>query len=100
MKSAEDRSIFLTKSLTWPRYDSQLAIYRNFFAGNKLLFFVQIRERKQRESLEKRNEQDDNFTEISNNIFGDMLTENPAVAISAFGSHRSLSSSPSIYSSS
>jgi len=38
--------------------------------------------------LEKSQEEDDNRTEISNNVFGDMLTENPAIAQSAFGSHR------------
>ena len=38
--------------------------------------------------LEKTQEQDDNMTEIANNVFGDMLTENPNVAQSAFGSHR------------
>lgn len=36
----------------------------------------------------KQQEQDDNMTEIANNIFGDMLTENPKVAQSAFGPHR------------
>merc|ERR1712210_420944 len=30
----------------------------------------------------------DKLTEIKNNIFGDTLTENPEVAMSAFGSHR------------
>jgi len=33
-------------------------------------------------------EEDDNLTEMANNIHGDMLSENPAVAVSAFGSHR------------
>ena len=33
-------------------------------------------------------EEQDNFTEMVNNIQGDMLSENPAVAQSAFGSHR------------
>nr|CAB3265577.1 pf-rib protofilament ribbon protein [Phallusia mammillata] len=49
---------------------------------------AQDRERKERENLNARHEQDDNFTEISNHVFGDMLTENPAVASSAFGPHR------------
>ncbi|XP_078488172.1 protofilament ribbon protein [Ciona intestinalis] len=49
---------------------------------------AQIKERKEKENLQHRHEQDDNFTEISNHVFGDMLTENPAVASSAFGSHR------------
>lgn len=46
------------------------------------------RERKAKEDAEKQQEQDDNFTEISNSVFGDMLTENPDVAQSAFGPHR------------
>lgn len=46
------------------------------------------KERKTKEEMEKQQEQDDNFTEISNNVFGDMLTENPEVAQSAFGPHR------------
>ena len=33
-------------------------------------------------------EQDDNFTELCNHVHGDMLTENPTVAQSAFGLHR------------
>lgn len=33
-------------------------------------------------------EVEDNLTEMANNIHGDMLSENPAVAQSAFGSHR------------
>ena len=33
-------------------------------------------------------EQDNNLTELCNHVHGDMLTENPAVAQSAFGSHR------------
>lgn len=46
------------------------------------------RERQSKEDAEKQQEQDDNFTEISNSVFGDMLTENPDVAQSAFGPHR------------
>lgn len=46
------------------------------------------KEKKTKEELEKQQNLDDNFTEISNNVFGDMLTENPDVAQSAFGSHR------------
>ena len=45
-------------------------------------------ERAAKLNLEKQQEHDDNMTEITNNIFGDMLTENPNVAQSAFGSHR------------
>lgn len=46
------------------------------------------REKKTNEELSKQQELDDNFTEISNHVFGDMLTENPDVAQSAFGAHR------------
>ena len=45
-------------------------------------------ERAAKLDLERQQEQDDNMTEITNNVFGDMLTENPNVAQSAFGSHR------------
>jgi len=45
-------------------------------------------ERAAKLDLERQQEQDDNMTEIANNVFGDMLTENPNVAQSAFGSHR------------
>jgi uncharacterized protein YhaN len=46
------------------------------------------REKQSKEELDRQQELDDNFTEISNHVFGDMLTENPDVAQSAFGSHR------------
>uniref|UniRef100_A0A1I8GIZ7 RIB43A domain with coiled-coils 2 n=1 Tax=Macrostomum lignano TaxID=282301 RepID=A0A1I8GIZ7_9PLAT len=46
------------------------------------------REAEERARLRRQQEQDDNATEVSNAIFSDMLTENPAVAQSAFGSHR------------
>ena len=46
------------------------------------------KERKTKEEMDRSKEQDDNFTEISNHVFGDMLTENPDVAKSAFGEHR------------
>ncbi|XP_041349101.1 RIB43A-like with coiled-coils protein 2 [Gigantopelta aegis] len=49
---------------------------------------AQDRERKEKEALAKQQELDDNSTEIANHIFGDVLTENPAVAQSAFGAHR------------
>lgn len=47
-----------------------------------------MRERNERERLKKQQDYDDNMTEIANHIFGDVLTENPAVAQSAFGPHR------------
>lgn len=46
------------------------------------------KEKEAKDDQDKTQELDDNFTEISNHVFGDMLTENPAVAQSAFGSHR------------
>jgi len=45
-------------------------------------------ERKAKEAIDKQKELDDNFTELSNQVFGDTLTENPAVAQSSFGAHR------------
>uniref|UniRef100_A0A2C9JD92 RIB43A-like with coiled-coils protein 2 n=1 Tax=Biomphalaria glabrata TaxID=6526 RepID=A0A2C9JD92_BIOGL len=45
-------------------------------------------EQRERERLKRQQEQDDNMTEIANHVFGDILTENPAVAQSAFGPHR------------
>lgn len=41
-----------------------------------------------RSNLKKQQEQDDNNTELANHIYGDFLTENPAVAQSAFGPNR------------
>ena len=41
-----------------------------------------------RRNLKKQQEDDDNKTEMANNVYGDFLTENPAVAQSAFGAHR------------
>lgn len=46
------------------------------------------REREEKENLQKQQEQDDNNTEMANHIYGDILTENPSVAQSAFGAHR------------
>uniref|UniRef100_H3B708 RIB43A-like with coiled-coils protein 1 n=1 Tax=Latimeria chalumnae TaxID=7897 RepID=H3B708_LATCH len=42
----------------------------------------------ERQRLETQQDNDDNFSEIHNNLTGDFLTENPAVASSAFGPHR------------
>ncbi|XP_065196154.1 RIB43A-like with coiled-coils protein 2 [Sycon ciliatum] len=41
-----------------------------------------------RREQDKQQELDDNFTEMSNAIHGDLLSENPSVAASAFGPHR------------
>lgn len=38
--------------------------------------------------MERTQEEEDNFTEISNVTMGDLLSENPEVAVSAFGPHR------------
>lgn len=46
------------------------------------------RETDARSNLKKQQELDDNATEQANHIYGDFLTENPAVAQSAFGPHR------------
>lgn len=46
------------------------------------------RENAARRDLAKQQEQDDNATEQANHLYGDLLTENPAVATSAFGPHR------------
>lgn len=46
------------------------------------------REMAHRNEIKRMQEQDDNMTEIANNLFSDLLTENPDQAISAFGPHR------------
>jgi len=45
-------------------------------------------EQAEKARLSKQQELDDNFTEMANQVNGDMLTENPDVAESAFGPHR------------
>ena len=49
---------------------------------------TQARERSEKERLHKQQELDDNMTEIANHVYGDVLTENPGIAQSAFGPHR------------
>ncbi len=49
---------------------------------------LQARENAAKRDLQKRQEMDDNATEMANHMYGDLLTENPAVAQSAFGPHR------------
>ncbi|KAK3101431.1 hypothetical protein FSP39_003540 [Pinctada imbricata] len=46
------------------------------------------KEKDEKERLKKQQDLDDNMTEIANHVFGDVLTENPSVAQSAFGPHR------------
>ena len=41
-----------------------------------------------RREVKRTQEQDDNMTEIANNLFSDLLTENPDQAVSAFGPNR------------
>lgn len=41
-----------------------------------------------RRALQKQQEQDDNMTELANQIFSDLLCENPAQARSLWGPHR------------
>lgn len=41
-----------------------------------------------RRNLQKQQEHDDNSTELANQVYGDFLTENPAVAQSSFGPNR------------
>jgi len=57
-------------------------------SATKQFNIQQAEERKQRENNEEAAVLQDNLTEIKNHVFGDMLTENPDVAQSAFGSHR------------
>ncbi len=49
---------------------------------------TQAKEKAALQQQERAQEEDDNFTEMCNNVHGDILTENPDVAQSAFGSHR------------
>ncbi|KAM3926890.1 RIB43A-like with coiled-coils protein 2 [Leptodactylus fuscus] len=49
---------------------------------------AQAEESSQRKKLEKQQQQDDNSVEITNNTEGDLLSEDPAQATSAFGPHR------------
>ncbi|XP_018424640.1 PREDICTED: RIB43A-like with coiled-coils protein 2 [Nanorana parkeri] len=45
-------------------------------------------EESERRKLEKKQEEDHNFAEIYNHLTGDILTENPAAAVSGYGPHR------------
>ena len=49
---------------------------------------LQAKEKAAQKQQEMAQEQDDNLTELCNHVHGDTLTENPAVAQSAFGPHR------------
>ncbi|KAM5173043.1 RIB43A-like with coiled-coils protein 2 [Mantella aurantiaca] len=52
---------------------------------------AQVEELLERRKLEKQQEEEDNSVEIFNLVEGDLLSENPAQAISAFGPHRVVS---------
>lgn len=48
----------------------------------------QAKEKAAQQQQEQIQEQDNNYTELSNHIHSDLLTENPDIAQSAFGGHR------------
>ena len=54
----------------------------------QVLIPSQAKEKAAEQRQRKVCDEHDNFTEIANNIHGDLLSENPDVAKSAFGSHR------------
>lgn len=55
---------------------------------NKEFNKAQAEESLERKKLQKQQQEEDNCVEISNNTEGDLLSENPAQATSAFGPHR------------
>ncbi|CAI8052397.1 RIB43A-like with coiled-coils protein 2, partial [Geodia barretti] len=61
---------------------------RNITVATKEYNLALGKEKAGQKQQEMAQEQDDNFTELCNHVHGDMLTENPAVAQSAFGLHR------------
>ena len=65
-----------------------ISTIQNISSINELYVFSQAKEKGAQDQQNKMREEQDNFTEMANNVHGDMLTENPAVAQSAFGSHR------------
>jgi len=68
--------------------NQEMLCRRNLNVATKEYNLALARERMAKEDQEKKQELEDNFTEISNQVYSDMLTENPSVASSAFGSHR------------
>ena len=63
----------------------------NFLVASIIIIILsplQASEKMSQDQQKKVQEEDDNYTEICNNVHGDMLSENPEVAQSAFGSHR------------
>ena len=53
-----------------------------------IIISLKVEEQKASDQLQRTQELDDNYTEMANNIHGNMLTENPSCATSAFGNHR------------
>jgi len=80
MKELDDRAMDLQKA----EEDCRRAINMATKDFNK----AQDQERKEKERLRDQQNLDDNMTEIANHVYGDILTENPAIAQSAFGPHR------------
>jgi len=67
---------------------SEMECRRRVDIANKNFNLNQLREKEKKDELDKQHEQEDNYTEIANQAFGDILTENPDIAVSSFGSHR------------
>jgi len=67
---------------------AERATRRNIAISEKNFNLKQAQEKSMQETKQKEQEQMDNYTEISNQAFGDFLTENPQTAISALGKHR------------
>lgn len=68
--------------------ESERECRRRIDVETKNFNLKQLREREMKEAKDKEHEQEDNYTEIANQAFGDLLCENPACATSSFGSHR------------
>jgi len=67
---------------------SERATRRNIAISEKNFNLKQAQEKSMQDAKQKEEEEMDNYTEISNQAFGDFLTENPQTAISALGKHR------------
>jgi len=80
MKELDQRACELAKA----EDDCRNAINEATCDYNKAL----AKETDTKRALQKQQELDDNMTELANQVYGDFLTENPAVAQSAFGPHR------------
>lgn len=61
---------------------------RAILQSNKDYNAALAREQETKSALKRQQDEDDKRTEIANHLYGDFLTENPAAAQSAFGSHR------------